>query len=85
MLDFVSIADQRHAVKIEQSATTFVKIKSDHSIVRWIPVDYEAGLGLGYIQYAAGNLRYSAQFKTIYIEFQPIQQKKDFPSHVEGI
>jgi hypothetical protein len=57
--------DQRHAIKISEKETTFVKIRSPHSIVRWIPIDYEAERGLGYIKFGSGDLRYSSKFKEI--------------------
>jgi hypothetical protein len=63
MLEMVSMPDQRHAVKVSEKSTTFVKIHSTHSIVRWIPIDYEADRGLGYIKYSSGDLRYSSKFK----------------------
>lgn len=40
MLDMVSMADQRHAIKVSQKETTFVKVKSEHAVVRWLPIDY---------------------------------------------
>lgn len=41
MLDSVNMPNQRHAIKISQKETTFVKIKSSHAIVKWLPIDYE--------------------------------------------
>lgn len=41
MLDSVNMPSQRHAIKISQKETTFVKIKSEHAIVKWLPIDYE--------------------------------------------
>jgi hypothetical protein len=51
MLDMVNMPDQRHAIKISQKETTFVKVESEHSIVRWLPIDYENERGLGYMKF----------------------------------
>ena len=35
-----STSEQKHAVKVSESAMTFINIKSEHSIVRWLPLNY---------------------------------------------
>lgn len=77
--------DQRHAVRVSEKETTFVKIQSTHSIVRWIPIDYEADRGLGYLKYASGDLRYSSKFKEVVVEYQPLQQSKPTKSKVKDV
>ena len=35
-----STSEQKHAVKVSESAMTFINVKSEHSIVRWLPLNY---------------------------------------------
>lgn len=76
MLDMINMPDQRHAIRVSQKQTTFVTIKSPHSIVKWLPIDYENERGLGYIRYSSGDLKYSSKFKEISIEYQALQKNK---------
>ena len=85
MLDMVSVSGQRHAVKIEESSTTLVKVQAENAVVRWLPVDYEAGLGLGYLKYVAGDLKYTSGFKALSVDFQTLQQRKSILSNNESI
>lgn len=61
----MSIADQRHAIKVSQKQVTFVKVESEHSIVRWLPIDYDNDRGLGYLKFSTGDLKYTSRFKEI--------------------
>ena len=83
MLDMVSVSGQRHAIKIEESSTTFVKVQARDAVVRWLPIDYEAGLGLGYLKFVTGDLKYTAGFKVLSIDYQTLQQRKGSPSDTD--
>lgn len=72
----VSMPDQRHAIKIAQKQTTFVKVNSAHSIVRWLPIDFDNQRGLGYMKYQSGDLKYSSKFKEISVQYQPLKELK---------
>lgn len=85
MLESVGMSQQRHAVKISQSDVAFIKISSEHSVVRWLPINYESEEGLGYLRFSAGDLRYSSVFKKIRVEFQPLQWVKKTKSSVEKV
>lgn len=85
MLDSVNMPSQRHAIKISQKETTFVKIKSEHAIVKWLPIDYEFERGVGYMKFESGDLRYSSKFKEIAVEYQPLQLSKQLKATVKEV
>lgn len=85
MLDSVNMPNQRHAIKISQKETTFVKIKSSHAIVKWLPIDYEFERGVGYMKFESGDLRYSSKFKEIAVEYQPLQLSKQLKAKVKEV
>jgi hypothetical protein len=68
-LDTIGLSDQKHAVKISQKETTFLKISAERAIIRWLPLDFENERGMGYIKYSKGDMKYSSIFKYINIEF----------------
>lgn len=85
MLEAVNMPSQRHAVKISQKETTFVKVKSAHAIVKWLPIDYEFERGVGYMKFESGDLRYSSKFKEIAVEYQPLQLSKQLKATVKQV
>lgn len=85
LLDILAISEQKHAVKIVQNETTFVQVKSEHSIVRWFPIDFETDQGTGYLKYETGDLKYTSHFKYLSIEFQPIQTLKPSKAKINDI
>ena len=70
------MTDQRHAVKIAQNDVTFVRISSEHAVVRWLPLNFETDEGTGYLRFGTGDLRYNSQFKYVNVEYQPVQWVK---------
>lgn len=81
----MGISEQRHAVKVVQSEQTFIRVSSDNALVRWLPINYETDEGTGYVKFAAGDLKYSSQFKSIRISFQPLQSIKSTKSQIEKV
>ena len=85
MLESVNMPNQRHAVKISQKETAFVKVRSSHAIVKWLPIDYEFERGLGYMKFDSGDLKYSSKFKEIAVEYQPLQLTKQLKGTVKDV
>ncbi len=85
MLESVGISEQKHAVKISQKDMTFVKISSEHAVVRWLPLNFETDEGVGYMRFSAGDMHYNSQFKYMNVQFQPLQWVKKTKSTVESI
>lgn len=85
LLESVGISEQRHAIKVTQSEQTFIRVTAEDALVRWLPINYETDEGTGYVKFAAGDLKYSSQFKTIRISFQPLQSVKKTKSSIEQI
>lgn len=40
VLESIGVSEQRHAVKISNKDVTFIKVSSEHSVVRWLPMNY---------------------------------------------
>ena len=64
---------------------TFVKISAEHSILRWLPLNFETDEGTGYLKNTIGDMFYSSDFKNVKIQFQPIQSVKKSQSKVSRI
>jgi len=39
LLESVGVSEQKHAVKITQSETTFINVTSQHALIRWLPLN----------------------------------------------
>jgi hypothetical protein len=85
LLESVGISEQKHAVKVSQSQMTFIRVESEHSVVRWLPLNFETDEGTGYLKFAAGDLHYSSKFKNMRVEFQPLQTVKKSKSTVSSV
>ncbi len=84
-LSEVAMPDQPHAVKITSFLPTFLKIKSDLSIIRWLPIDEITERGLGYFKYGVGELRYETSENDIQIKWESVKKNKDTNTTVKNI
>ena len=75
-------SEQEHALQMSQNEMTFINIQSKHSIVRWLPINFETDEGTGYNKFTSGELYYSSKFKKMTVHFQPIQPRKATKSSV---
>ena len=84
-LSEVAMPDQPHAVKLTSFMPTFLKIKSDLSIIRWLPIDEITERGLGYFKYKVGDLKYETSQDDIQIKWDSVQKNKDTNTTVKSI
>jgi hypothetical protein len=84
-LSEVAMPDQPHAVKITSFLPTFLKIKSDLSIMRWLPIDEITERGLGYFKYSVGDLSYSTDQDNIVIKWDSVKQNKETNTTVTSV
>lgn len=64
---------------------TFIRIKSSHAVIRWLPLNFQTDEGTGYNKFSSGDLLYSSKFKNIKVEFQPLQALKNTKSQVNHV
>lgn len=51
-----------------------VRITSNLSLVRWLPINKQEETGLGYYLYKAGTLKYDSVFGNIEFSVQPLSR-----------
>jgi len=74
-LSILGMPDQPHAFKISEYLTTFLKIDSQMSTVRWIPIDEKTETGFGYLHYKVGQIKYASGDDSVLVEWEGLQTR----------
>ena len=70
----VGMPDQPHAVKFDDGyANILLRIKSPLALVRWLPLNIDKEIGVGYYIWRAGSMKYDSVFGSLKFEVSPLR------------
>lgn len=75
-LEMIGMPNQPHAIKILNPGVTFLRVSSQKSLVRWLPMDSKKEKGMGYLNYDIGTITYESNLLHLNVNWDSVYMKR---------